>query len=126
MILIRVYLIEILNNMEFICFDRFSQIKMEYQMIVVAFVALVAVSVSNVSASKEILNTPALCEPSVIESMPPHIRKVCLALENSNQLSSALNQYIHKEAAGKFSSELPIFFLLSLVVYQFNYLHLFI
>lgn len=117
MILIRVYLIEILNNMEFICFDRFSQIKMEYQMIVVAFVALVAVSVSNVSASKEILNTPALCEPSVIESMPPHIRKVCLALENSNQLSSALNQYIHKEAAGKISLKLPMFFLLSLSIY---------
>lgn len=126
MILIRVYLIEILNNMEFICFDRFSQIKMEYQMIVVAFVALVAVSVSNVSASKEILNTPALCEPSVIESMPPHIRKVCLALENSNQLSSALNQYIHKEAAGKMSLKLPMFSLLSLVVYQFNNLHLII
>lgn len=70
-------------------------------MIVAAFVALIALSVSNVSASKEVLNTPALCEPSILESMPAHIRKVCNALENSNQLSSALNQYIHKEAAGK-------------------------
>ena len=32
--------------------------------------------------------------------MPVHIKKVCLALENSNQLSSALSQYIRNEAAG--------------------------
>lgn len=32
--------------------------------------------------------------------MPTHIKKVCLALENSNQLSSALTQYIRNEAAG--------------------------
>lgn len=70
-------------------------------MVVIAFVAMIVLSVSNVSASKEILNGPALCEPGILESMPPHIRKVCLALENSNQLSNALNQYIHNEAAGK-------------------------
>lgn len=71
-------------------------------MIVLGFVAMVVLSVSNVSASKEVVNTPALCEPGILAEMPPHIRKVCLALENSNQLSSALNQYIHNEAAGKF------------------------
>lgn len=70
-------------------------------MVVIAFVAMFVLSVANVSASKEILNTPALCEPGILESMPPHIRKVCGALENSNQLSNALNQYIHNEAAGK-------------------------
>lgn len=70
-------------------------------MVVIAFVALIVLSVTNESTSKEIISTPALCEPGILESMPPHIRKVCLALENSNQLSSALNQYIHNEAAGK-------------------------
>lgn len=69
-------------------------------MVVIAFIALIMLSVSNVSAAKEIIG-PALCEPGVMESMPPHIRKVCVALENSNQLSNALNQYIHNEAAGK-------------------------
>ena len=43
----------------------------------------------------------------IIEEMPVHIKKVCLALENSNQLSSALSQYIRNEAAGttKLTSE---------------------
>lgn len=74
---------------------------MEYQTIVLVLVATVVLSVSNISASKEVVNTPALCEPGILESMPAHIRKVCLALENSNQLTTALNQYIHNEAAGK-------------------------
>ncbi|KAL7031076.1 hypothetical protein ACKWTF_006892 [Chironomus riparius] len=42
---------------------------------------------------------PPLCEPGIIEELPVHIKKVCLALENSNQLSSALSQYIRNEAA---------------------------
>lgn len=79
--------------------------KMEYQMIVFALMTCIALSVSNVSASKELFNTPALCAPDIIESMPAHIRKVCVALENSNQLSSALNQYIHNEAAGKYFTQ---------------------
>lgn len=75
-------------------------------MIVAAFVAMVVLSVSNMAASKEVVNIPALCEPSIIDSMPPNIRKVCVALENSNQLSNALNQYIRKEAAGKYLTNL--------------------
>lgn len=75
---------------------------MEYQTIVLALLACIALSVSNVSSTKEIVNAPALCAPDIVESMPAHIRKVCIALENSNQLSSALNQYIHNEAAGKY------------------------
>lgn len=71
-------------------------------MVVMAFIALIMLSVANVSEAKEIIGTPALCEPGVMESMPAHIRKVCVALENSNQLSNALNTYIHNEAAGKF------------------------
>ncbi|XP_055377971.1 dromyosuppressin [Condylostylus longicornis] len=42
--------------------------------------------------------TPTLCEPGVLEEMPQHIKKVCIALENSNQLSNALNAYIKNEA----------------------------
>lgn len=79
-------------------------------MIVFAFVACIVMSVTNVSTSKEVVNAPALCAPDIIESMPPHIRKVCIALENSNQLSSALNQYIHNEAAGKLLTKIYVCF----------------
>lgn len=74
---------------------------MEFQLVIVAFLALVAVTMVNVSASKEPV-TPPLCEPGILEEMPPHIKKVCNALENSNQLSTALNAYIRNEAAGKY------------------------
>ncbi|XP_065372201.1 dromyosuppressin [Calliphora vicina] len=40
-----------------------------------------------------------LCQPGIIEEMPTHIKKVCMALENSDQLSSALKSYINNEAA---------------------------
>ncbi|XP_005178092.1 dromyosuppressin-like [Musca domestica] len=40
-----------------------------------------------------------LCQPGIIEGMPPHIRKVCMALENSDQLTTALKTYINNEAA---------------------------
>lgn len=42
-----------------------------------------------------------LCQPGIIEGMPPHIRKVCMALENSDQLTTALKTYINNEAASK-------------------------
>lgn len=70
---------------------------MEYQLVIVALLAIVAVSMMNVSANKD---APPLCEPGILEEMPPHIKKVCNALENSNQLSTALNAYIRNEAAG--------------------------
>lgn len=77
---------------------------MELQMIIIVFVALIALSITNISAAKETANTPPLCEPGILEEMPQHIKKVCLALENSNQLSTALNAYIRNEAAGKYFS----------------------
>lgn len=40
-----------------------------------------------------------LCKPGVVDEMPPNIRKVCLALENSDQLASAFKSYITNEAA---------------------------
>ena len=55
----------------------------------------VAVMMGGVRAN----SVPALCDPSVIEEMPPQIKKVCMALENSNQLSNALNAYLRTEAS---------------------------
>jgi hypothetical protein len=68
--------------------------------IVTVFIAIFAIA--QTSSTPISLNSaiPPLCEPGIIEEMPPHIKKVCLALENSNQLSSALNQYIRNEASG--------------------------
>lgn len=71
---------------------------MELQTILIFSFALIAFSLCQTSAMNE---TPPLCEPRVLEEMPQHIKKVCLALENSNQLSGALNAYLRNEAAGK-------------------------
>lgn len=69
--------------------------------IVTVFVAIFAITQSSSTPLPlNSANTPPLCEPGIIEEMPTHIKKVCLALENSNQLSTALNQYIRNEAAG--------------------------
>lgn len=73
--------------------------QMQPQTIVTVFLFAMLALLSCVACSKEI--TPPLCEPGILEEMPPHIRKVCVALENSNQLSNALNAYIRNEAAGK-------------------------
>lgn len=72
---------------------------MDFQLAIVALLAIIAMSMMNVSANKDAV-TPPLCEPGILEEMPPHIKKVCNALENSNQLSTALNAYIRNEAAG--------------------------
>lgn len=62
-------------------------------------VLLTALSCCIVKANKDTNVPPPLCEPGILEEMPAHIKKVCIALENSNQLSSALNAYIRNEAA---------------------------
>ncbi|KAL9889039.1 dromyosuppressin isoform X2 [Glossina fuscipes] len=49
---------------------------------------------------------PPLCKPGVIEDMPHHIKKVCLALENSDQLTSALESFINREASSFVSADL--------------------
>lgn len=41
---------------------------------------------------------PPICEPGIVEEMPPHIKKVCMALENSARLNYALTNYIRNEA----------------------------
>ncbi|EDW83409.1 uncharacterized protein Dwil_GK22333 [Drosophila willistoni] len=40
-----------------------------------------------------------LCQAGIVEEMPVHIKKVCMALENSDQLTSALKSYINNEAS---------------------------
>lgn len=70
------------------------------QVIVTVFLFAMLALFSCVACSKDV-STPPLCEPGILEEMPQHIRKVCVALENSNQLSNALNAYIRNEAAGK-------------------------
>lgn len=106
---------------------RVNLTMMHEQVVILSlFVALCAFPFITESTPVAVIqgNLPPLCEPvwhkflfyannliykvwkffdtqqGVIEEMPTHIKKVCLALENSNQLSSALTQYIRNEAAG--------------------------
>lgn len=65
--------------------------------VVCALIFCVALSSCNYA----ITETPG-CQPGIVEEMPPHIRKVCVALENSDQLSAALRTYINKELGRKF------------------------
>ncbi|XP_035896715.1 dromyosuppressin isoform X4 [Anopheles stephensi] len=62
---------------------------------VTCIVLLLAIVCSLVAGSA----MPPLCENRLIEELPPKFRKVCAALENSNQFAEALNAYIRKEAA---------------------------
>uniref|UniRef100_A0A182PH12 Myosuppressin n=1 Tax=Anopheles epiroticus TaxID=199890 RepID=A0A182PH12_9DIPT len=62
---------------------------------VTCIVLLLAVVCSLVAGSA----MPPLCENRLIDELPPKFRKVCAALENSNQFAEALNAYIRKEAA---------------------------
>lgn len=61
-----------------------------------AAVLLLATSLHSVAANP----VPSLCDPNVVEEMPAQIKKVCLALEISNQLSNALTAYLRNEASG--------------------------
>lgn len=74
---------------------------MELQTAAMTIVALIALSLTSATVAKEVVSaTPALCEPGILDEMPQHIKKVCIALENSNQLSTALNAYIRNQASG--------------------------
>lgn len=67
----------------------------------VFFMALILLATFQ---SKLCASMAPLCEPGIIEAMPGHIRNMCFALENSDQLSSVLRGYIQNEAAGKESN----------------------
>ncbi|KAH8414077.1 hypothetical protein KR222_005161 [Zaprionus bogoriensis] len=58
-------------------------------------IVLLAVCVHSSQAGTQ----APLCQPGILEEMPQHIKKVCMALENSDQLTSALKSYINNEAS---------------------------
>ncbi|EDV92514.1 dromyosuppressin [Drosophila grimshawi] len=58
-------------------------------------IVLLAVGVHSAQAATQ----APLCQPGIVEEMPQHIKKVCMALENSDQLTSALKSYINNEAS---------------------------
>ncbi|XP_055609068.1 dromyosuppressin [Uranotaenia lowii] len=62
------------------------------------FCAVVVINVSLCSC-QAVTAVPPICESALLDDMPQRIRKVCTALENSNQFAEALNAYIRKEAA---------------------------
>lgn len=53
------------------------------------------------SQSSDAMAVPPFCQSGMVEDMPPHIQKVCSALNNSEQLATALKSYLNSEAAGK-------------------------
>lgn len=67
-----------------------------------AVILFILSTLAVINCSTSAITTPTICDPAVLEQMPSHIRKVCVALENSNQLSTALNAYIRNEASCKF------------------------
>lgn len=78
---------------------------MHQEQIIIATVFAVIFTIAQLSSATPIqmentINMPPICEPEILEEMPPHIKKVCTALVNSNKLSLALNQYIRNEASG--------------------------
>ena len=78
--------------------------------IMIGFVCTILVLVSIIGCTSTTV-IPPLCENGLVDEMPPRIRRICAALENSNQLAEALNAYIRKEAASKVQRILiPTFF----------------
>ncbi|XP_030376289.1 dromyosuppressin [Scaptodrosophila lebanonensis] len=67
------------------------------QFFVASCLAIVLISVS-LHATEAATQAP-LCQPGILEEMPTHIKKVCMALENSDQLTTALKSYINNEAS---------------------------
>ena len=68
----------------------------EITIVLLTAAVLALATMHSVAASP----VPPLCDPNFVEEMPPQIKKVCLALENSNQLSNALTAYLRNEASG--------------------------
>ncbi|KAH8336469.1 dromyosuppressin [Drosophila kikkawai] len=66
------------------------------QFFVACCLAVILLAVANTQAASQ---PPPLCAAGIVEEMPPHIKKVCQALENSDQLTSALKSYINNEAS---------------------------
>lgn len=79
------------------------------KLIFATILAIVVVySAQTISANPVVSDSmPPICEPGILEEMPPHIKKVCSALENSARLNYALNSYIRNEAPGEWK-KMPI------------------
>lgn len=87
----------------FLCFPLFFRIpacSMANVQIAVFLCFVIVLLAVCVQSSQSGTQAP-LCQPGILEEMPQHIKKVCLALENSDQLTSALKSYINNEASGK-------------------------
>ncbi|KAG5668820.1 hypothetical protein PVAND_016743 [Polypedilum vanderplanki] len=75
---------------------------MQNHIVIISLAFVVLASLHTIESTPVIASAsslPPLCEPGIVEELPTHIKKVCAALLNSNQLSSALTQYIRSEAA---------------------------
>lgn len=81
------------------------RLKMQQEKVIfAAILALVVIFNVQTAANPVIPDAiPPICEPGIVEEMPPHIKKVCMALENSARLNYALTNYIRNEAPGKIS-----------------------
>lgn len=79
-------------------FSPFACSMVNVQVVIFSCVVIVLLSVC-VHSSQSGTQAP-LCQPGILEEMPQHIKKVCVALENSDQLTSALKSYINNEASG--------------------------
>lgn len=74
------------------------------KVIFAAILALFVIFSVQTAANPVIPDTiPPICEPGIVDEMPPHIKKVCMALENSARLNYALTNYIRNEAPGEIS-----------------------
>lgn len=85
-------------NTSYVYFQGVNVLNQSNVSVVALIIAISAIFISTCNGNP---SPNSLCEPGVVEEMPPHIRKVCMALKNSNNLSSALNAYIENEAQGE-------------------------
>ncbi|XP_011204575.2 dromyosuppressin [Bactrocera dorsalis] len=78
---------------------------MSSQMFVfVCFATLLIAAAQSINA----MAVPPFCQSGMVEDMPPHIQKVCSALNNSEQLATALKSYLNSEAAALLTDQAPL------------------
>ncbi|CAD6996382.1 unnamed protein product [Ceratitis capitata] len=70
---------------------------MSSQMFTIICSALLLIAAAHFSNAMAV---PPFCQSGMVEDMPSHIQKVCSALNNSEQLATALKSYLNSEAAG--------------------------
>lgn len=82
-------------------FCHFTLCRLRTESMSILFCAVLILNITLITCQATTA-VPPICENELIEEMPHRIRKVCAALENSNQFAEALNAYIRKEAAGMY------------------------